>query len=203
MCRPLFARWRALPIWIAFLAFALAIPALAQTDVTTSRISGTVKDVDGGALPGTTVEARNLETGLTSAATSRADGFYQIINLPTGKYSVTATLSGFRTGVQPDVRIDIGTAATVDFKLSLGTSEAVTVAGIAPTVEVTNTSASTTIQTEQLKNLPVNGRNYQDLILLTPETRKDPEGRGTVLVSGQRGINTNTTLDGVDFDNGS
>ena len=101
MCRPLFARWRALPIWIAFLAFALAIPALAQTDVTTSRISGTVRDVDGGALPGATVEARNVETGLTSTATSRADGFYQVINLPTGKYSVTATLSGFRTGLRP------------------------------------------------------------------------------------------------------
>ena len=48
----------------------------------------------------------------------------------------------------------------------------------------------------------MNGRNYQDLVLLTPETRKDPESRGTVLVSGQRGINTNTTLDGMDFDNG-
>jgi Carboxypeptidase regulatory-like domain/TonB dependent receptor len=202
MCKPLFVRWRALPIWIAFLTFALAIPALAQTDVTTSRISGTVRDTDGGALPGTTVEAKNLETGLTSAGTTRSDGFYQLINLPTGRYSVTATLSGFRTGVRPDVRIDLGTAATVDFKLSLGTSEAVTVGGIAPTVEVTNTSASTTIQTEQLKSLPMNGRNYQDLVLLAPETRKDPEGRGTVLVSGQRGINTNTTLDGVDFDNG-
>jgi outer membrane receptor protein involved in Fe transport len=202
MCRPLFARWRALPLWIAFLTFALAIPALAQTDVTTSRISGTVRDTDGGALPGTTVEAKNLETGLVSTATTRADGFYQVINLPTGRYSVTATLSGFRTGVRPNVRIDIGTAATVDFKLSLGTSEAITVGGIAPTVEVTNTSASTTVQTEQLKALPMNGRNYQDLVLLAPETRKDPEGRGTVLVSGQRGINTNTTLDGVDFDNG-
>jgi hypothetical protein len=202
MCRPLFARWRALPLWIAILTFALALPAIAQTDVTTSRVSGTVKDLDGGALPGATVEAKNLETGLTATGTTRPDGFYQIINLPTGTYSVTATLSGFRTGMRPGVRIDLGTAATVDFKLSLSTSEAVTVAGTAPTVEVTNTSASTTIQTEQLKSLPMNGRNYQDLILLTPETRRDPEGRGTVLVSGQRGINTNTTLDGVDFDNG-
>ncbi len=48
----------------------------------------------------------------------------------------------------------------------------------------------------------MNGRNYQDLVLLTPETRKDPESRGTVLVSGQRGINTNTTVDGLDYDNG-
>jgi hypothetical protein len=78
----------------------------------------------------------------------------------------------------------------------------VTVTSTASVVEGTRTEAATTIQTEQLKALPMNGRNYQDLILLTPETRKDPENRGTVLVSGQRGINTNTTLDGMDFDNG-
>src|SRR5512135_1032981 len=96
MCRPLFARWRALPVWIAILILALALPALAQTDVTTSRISGTVKDADGGALPGATVEAKNLDTGYVATATSRSDGFFQLVNLPIGRYSVTASLSGFR-----------------------------------------------------------------------------------------------------------
>src|SRR5262249_30110710 len=81
-------------------------------------------------------------------------------------------------------------------------SESVTVTSTATAVETTRTEASTTVQAEQLKSLPMNGRNYQDMVLTTPETRKDPESRGTVLVSGQRGINTNTTLDGMDFDNG-
>jgi hypothetical protein len=203
MCRPLFARWRALPIWIAILTLALALPALAQTDVTTSRITGTVRDIDNSALPGATVEARNVGTGLISTAVTRSDGFYQIINLPTGLYRLTASLSGFRSGVRENLRLDIGTAPTVDFRLQLlSVSESVTVTSTASVVEGTRTEAATTIQTEQLKALPLNGRNYQDLILLTPETRKDPESRGTVLVSGQRGINTNTTLDGMDFDNG-
>ena len=92
---------------------------------------------------------------------------------------------------------------TVDFKMQLSSvSEDRDRHVVRPAIEVTNTSASTTIQTEQLKNLPVNGRNFQDLVLLTPETRRDPESRGTVLVSGQRGINTNTTVDGLDYDNG-
>ncbi len=203
MCRTLFARWRALPTWIAILTLALALPALAQTDVTTSRISGSVRDADNSPLPGATVEARNLGTGLVSTAVTRNDGFYQIINLPTGMYRMTATLSGFKSGVRDNVRLDIGSRPTVDFRLQLlSVSESVTVTAAPAIVESSRTEAATTIQTEQLKSLPMNGRNYQDLVLLTPETRKDPESRGTVLVSGQRGINTNTTLDGMDFDNG-
>ena len=187
----------------AVVALGLVPTAVAQTDVTTSRISGTVKDVDGGALPGVTVEAKNQGTGLVQTAVTRSDGFYQIINLPTGRYTLTATLSGFRPSTRSDVRLDLGSVPTVDFRLPLATvTEAVTVSSSTPAVEVTNTSASTTIQTEQLKSLPVNGRNFQDLVLLTPETRRDPENRGTVLVSGQRGINTNTTVDGLDYDNG-
>jgi outer membrane receptor protein involved in Fe transport len=201
MCRPLFARWRALPTGIAVLTLALALPALAQTDVTTSRISGTVRDIDGGPLPGATIEAKNIETGYVGSATSKADGFYQIVNLPIGRYNVTAALSGFRTGTRPDLRLDLGSAPTVDFKLQLASvSESVTVTSEAHTVEVTNTAASTTIQTEQLKNLPTSGRDFKNLVLLTPETRIESE-RGTLSISGERGINTNVTVDGVDFNN--
>jgi hypothetical protein len=186
---------------VAALAFAPVLKA--QTDVTTSRISGTVKDMDGSALPGVTVEGKNQGTGLSVSAVTRADGFYQLINLPTGLYTLTATISGFKTANRNDVRVDLGKVPTVDFRMQLSSvAESVTVSSTAPAVEVTNTSASTTIQTEQLKALPVNGRNFQDLVLLTPETRRDPENRGTVLVSGQRGINTNTTVDGLDYDNG-
>src|SRR6266498_219939 len=132
----LFARWRALPFGIAVLSFALAFPALAQTDVTTSRVNGTVKDVDGGPLPGATVEAKNQDTGLVGTGTSRADGFYQIINLPVGKYTVSANLSGFKTATRPDVRLDLGAAQTVDFRLQLtSVTASVTVTSVAPTVE--------------------------------------------------------------------
>ena len=71
------------------------------TDVTTSRISGTVKDAESGALPGATVEGRNQDTGLVATATTNAEGFYQLLNLPTGRYTVTAAFSGFRTTSAP------------------------------------------------------------------------------------------------------
>lgn len=192
---------RACPLFLVALGLALAAPARAQTDVTTSRISGTVRDADGSPLPGASVEGKNQETGLTAMAVTRNDGFYQLLNLPSGLYTITASLAGFQTVTHPDVRLVLGSTPSVDFRLQLSrVSEAVTVTSVIPVVEVTNTAASTTIQTEQLKNLPIAGRDFTNLVLLTPEARKEPE-RQNVSISGQRGINTNITVDGVEFDN--
>jgi hypothetical protein len=90
----------------------------------------------------------------------------------------------------------------VNFTLPQATvSESITVSAVLlPIVEVTNTTASTTIQTEQLKGLPSSGRDYRNLVLLTPQTLLEPE-RNSLAISGQRGINTNVTVDGGDFNN--
>ena len=110
-------------IFVLLFAFGL----FAQTDVTTSRISGVVKESNGGALPGVTVEAKNTETGFTASAQSDNGGAYRLINLPTGKYAISASLSGFNT-VSRALMIEIGQAPTVNFTLALSTvSEAITV----------------------------------------------------------------------------
>jgi outer membrane receptor protein involved in Fe transport len=192
--------------WLCALAallvlFGLAGAAHAQIDVTTSRISGTVEDSSKSPLPGVTVEAVNTETGLRLSEVSDAQGFYRILNLPTGTYKVSASLDGFATATAENVRLLIGSTPTVNFTLqSARISETITVTSEAPTVEVTNTQVSTTIQSEQLKNLPTPGTDFRQLVLLTPETRFDSE-RGNISISGQRGINTNVTVDGVDYNN--
>lgn len=192
--------------WLCALAallvlFGLAGAAHAQTDVTTSRISGTVEDSSKSPLPGVTVEAVNTETGLRQAEVTDAQGFYRILNLPTGTYKVSASLDGFATATAESVRLLIGSTPTVNFTLqSARISETITVTSEAPTVEVTNTQIATTIQSEQLKNLPTPGTDFRQLVLLTPETRFDSE-RGNISISGQRGINTNVTVDGVDYNN--
>ena len=84
MCAPPFARWRALPFGIAVLAFALAFPTLAQTDVTTSRVSRTVRAADNSPLPGVTVEAKNDSTGLVVTTVSRGDGFCRLHQFTSG-----------------------------------------------------------------------------------------------------------------------
>jgi hypothetical protein len=193
--------------WPARLAFGLAVVFVgnlclfAQTDVTTTRVSGTVRGADKSPLPGVTVTARNLDTGLAGSAFTSRDGYYQIVNLPTGRYSVNATLSGFQAGSVGLVRLDLGMSPTIDFTLQLeGVKESVTASAEIPVVEVSNTTFSTTLQTEQLKNLPTNGRDFKNLVLLTPETRLDAE-RGNISIGGQRGIATNVTVDGVDYNN--
>jgi outer membrane receptor for ferrienterochelin and colicin len=179
----------------------LPTSALAQTDVTTARIGGQVTDESGAPLPGATVECKNSETGLTVVETADQNGSYRCLNLPTGEYSVSATLEGFANAAA-DVRLVIGSAPTVNFTLPQGkVEETITVtADQIPTVEVTNTAAQTSIVTEQLKGLPNPGRDFRSLVLLTPQTRFDSE-RGNLSISGQRGINTNVTVDGVDFNN--
>jgi hypothetical protein len=179
----------------------LAGAAFAQTDVTTSRISGTVEDSSGGPLPGVTVEAANTETGLVQVAVTDAQGFYRILNLPTGTYTVTASLDGFATATAENIRLLLGSTPTINFTLQSGTiSETITVTSEAPLVEVTNTTASTTIQQEQIENLPSSGRDFKQLVLLTPESRLESE-RGNLSLSGERGINTSITVDGVDYNN--
>jgi hypothetical protein len=182
-------------------AFGLAGPVLAQTDVTTSRISGTVEGADATPLPGVTVEASNTETGLQIVDVTDENGFYRLLNLPTGTYTIRASLEGFASSEAQNVRLLLGSAPTVNFSLqSSAVSETITVTSEVPMIEATNTAIGTTIQTEQIEELPVQGRDFKNLVLLTPETRLDSE-RGNLSISGQRGINTNVTVDGVDFNN--
>ncbi|HEX7184358.1 MAG TPA: TonB-dependent receptor [Thermoanaerobaculia bacterium] len=184
------------------LVMALGLtPLFAQTDVTTSRISGTVEGPDGTPLPGVTVEATNNETGLVLVEVTDERGFYRILNLPTGTYTLRASLEGFATSEAQNVRLLLGSAPTVNFNLQSATvAETITVTSELPVVEVTNTATGTTIQTEQIQDLPVQGRDFKNLVLMTPQTRTDSE-RGNLSISGQRGINTNVTVDGVDFNN--
>ncbi len=186
---------------LAAAATLVASTALfAQTDVTTARISGTVRAAsDRTVLPGVTITAVNQDTGLSRTAFSDRDGFYQMINLPSGRYTITASVPGFRAGVAENVRLDLGTSPSIDFSLQVeGVTASVSVTADIPTVEVTNTAVATTMQTEQVKNLPLNGRNFTQLVNLTPESKTESQ-RGYLQISGERGINSNVTVDGSDY----
>ena len=198
--RQTFLRWAAVSLAVVLIVGAAGV-ALAQTDVTSTRITGTVKDADGGVLPGGTVEARSQDTGFTVTVVTDSKGSYRILNLPTGTYTVTVSLAGFATERHPDIRLLLSSPATVDFTMKLaGKTESIVVTSDVPLVEATNTSASTTIQTEQIKQLPVSGRNFMNLVLAMPETTTKNE-RGYTALSGQRGINTSFYVDGVDDNN--
>jgi Carboxypeptidase regulatory-like domain/TonB dependent receptor len=199
MRRPSSARvWRALPSLCGVALLALAARAAAQTDVTTSRVSGYTRASDGSALPGVNITATNSETGMTKVAVTDKNGFYYVVNLPTGTYKLEASLSGFAS-TSREVRLILGSTPSVDFTMEVaGAKESVTVTASVSAIEVTNTAVGTTIQTEQLKNLPLNGRNFTQLVNLTPESKTESQ-RGYLQISGERGINSNVTVDGGDY----
>jgi hypothetical protein len=180
--------------------FVAAVSAVAQVDVTTGRIAGMVTDTGGQPIPGVTVTAKSRGTGLSLVQVTDARGLYRILNMPVGAWDVTATVSGFEKKSRA-VNVTIGSAPTVDFILGFaGVAKEVTVTGEMPAIETTRTSLETSITPEAIKSLPLNGRNFTNFALLAPNTQIDTQ-RGNLAIGGQRGIDTNLTLDGVDNNN--
>ena len=160
-------------------------------------IQGYVTDSTGAVLPGVTVTAVNADTGATRTVFSEANGFYAARSLPSGTYSVTASLEGMQSVRQDDVRILVG--QTLNVNLSLGVdevSDVITVTSEAPLVEVSRSSAASYVSEEEIEALPISGRDFKEFAFLAPTVQND-ESRGFITMSGQRGIYTGLNIDGT------
>src|SRR5258708_1476109 len=135
----------------------------------TATILGTVTDMSGAAIPETAVLVKNVGTGITQSATSDALGRFSVQDLGIGDYEVQASKMGFATVVRKGITLSVGSQSVVDFSLPIGQqSQAITVESQASQVEVTNAAVSSLINQQQMANLPLNGRNFEQLILLAP-----------------------------------
>ena len=176
----------------------LAVPAFGQSQATTAELNGRVVDAQGGVLPGVTVTARNEATGYVRTAVTNDEGLYSLPLLPPGTYEVTLELAGFATG-QRRTQLTVGAAVTLNQSLQLtGVAETVTVSAAAPLVETTTSIRTSTVGAEAIDNLPINGRRFQDFVTLTPTVQIDTS-RGQLSFAGQRGINSNVSIDGADY----
>src|SRR6266508_4164037 len=136
---------RARPLAILF-ALILGFTLTAAAQGTNAVITGTISDAQGGVLPGVTVTARNIETGVVRTTVSEADGRFRFGALPSGRYGLKAELQGFQTAEVPGVTVTIGQELRQDLSMSLGTlQETVTVTGQAPVVEPTASQVSAVI----------------------------------------------------------
>ena len=132
-------------------------------------ISGTVTDSSGSVVPGATVTARNVGTAAVQSTTSDEQGRYTIPALPVGDYSVEAGLEGFQTVLRTGIRLSVGADVVVNFDLPIGQlTEALTVIAAAPLVNTTSASLGTVVDPTQIRELPLNGRNFEELVLLAP-----------------------------------
>lgn len=178
------------------LLLGLAPPGFAQTSATSGEISGRVTDSGGGALPGVTVTASNTETGLTRSTVTDENGEYTLGLLPPGTYNATAELEGLGTAERENVTVLLGTASNVRFTLDPQLTEQITVTAEAPVVDATEADLTMAVTERQIDNLPILGRDFKDLVLLTPGAGSAFGGR--VSVNGARGIQTDYNIDGAE-----
>ena len=173
--------------------------ALAQSQATTAEINGRIVDPQGGVLPGVTVTASSPQTGYMRDTVSNVEGVFSLPLLPPGTYDVTAELSGFATFRQPGVRATVGATITINPTMTVaGVQEVITVEAATPLVETSSSIRTNTVDEEAIRNLPINGRRFQDFLTLTPGAQVDTS-RSQISFAGQRGINSNVSIDGADY----
>ncbi|MBI3941023.1 MAG: TonB-dependent receptor [Acidobacteria bacterium] len=186
---------------IFVLTFVL-FTAAALGQATTAQISGVVRDETAAVLPGVTVIVRNVDTNVERTVISDEEGRYRALDLAPGAYEVRAELSGFKTGVRTGIALTIGREAAVDFTLTVGElAEKVTVSGDAPLVETTTSSMGGLVNQDQIRDLPLNGRSFQDLlglqmgvVLPTKTTSQPSQGVGKKFSVGGARISFNQFL---------
>ncbi len=128
-----------------------------------------MRDGTGALIPGASVMAKNVETGITRTTMSDEQGRYQLLNLNVGRYEIEVSLSGFQTAVRSGIVLAVGDRTVVNFTLQVGqVAEKVEVTAQAPLVDTTTSSVGGIIETSQIVNLPLNGRSFDELAQLQP-----------------------------------
>jgi hypothetical protein len=186
----------------AFALIAVLLPATALAQFDAATVLGTVRDSTDAVVPGATVTLKNLSTGITASTVSDEHGNYQFLNVRIGNYSVRAELQGFSVAEANNVAVTVNARQRVDLTLAVGNvGETVVVTGAAKLLETDSSDRGTVIGREQIVNLPLNGRAYADLALLSPGVRRSAisESRDASFnVHGLRSALNSFILDGVD-----
>lgn len=192
--------------WLVACALLLlaATPAFSQT-IGTGGIDGRIVDATGAVLPGVTVTLTHAETGLARTVVTDENGRFRVPLLPVGPYTLTAELSGFQTLRRSGLVLTIGQQQSLgDLTIQVATvEEVVTVTAESPLIETARSVTSATFDSREIENLPIAGRDYKNFALNTPNVVPDApnSGRTTIHLGGMKGIDTNVTVDGADFNN--
>jgi outer membrane receptor protein involved in Fe transport len=183
------------------LLFGLALSPTSSAQVASGAIQGTISDESGAVLPGVAVTLRNQATGLTRETVTDAEGVFRAPLLPLGSWSVSAALQGFATLERKGLTLTIGETLTVELTLKVASAqETVEVTAEAPLIEPTRTQQASTVGSQAVANLPVNGRNFIDFVLTTPGVTRDVR-QGDISFAGQRGTLNSLIIDGADNNN--
>ena len=196
-------------IGILVLAGCFALPGVSQTF---GEITGEVVDSTGALVIGASVTVTNPQTNFTRSAVSNNAGVYTFPALQPGIYTVKAESTGFRLEIRSGIELQIQQTARIDFKLEVGSiAETVEVTGGAPLLNTENATVGTVIENERILDLPLNGRNFTQMIALSPNVttgygatggfaasrQGGDRSTGSISVAGLRREYTYYTLDGI------
>src|SRR5437773_721352 len=193
---------------VVLIALATTSQSFGQTS--TATIVGVVKDASGALIPGVSIAVKHTESGLTRTAISSERGAYSVPLLPVGAYELTTTMPGFKQAVRTGINLVVGQEAVVDLTLEVGANaETVTVSEEAPLVNATTSSTSGVITEQQVKELPLNGRSFDQLITLNvgvsnaTSNTLDSGNWNMFSVSGKRPETNRFIINGVDWVGGN
>jgi len=174
-----------------------------------ATVSGTVEDTSGAAVAGATVTVKSLETGVTRAVTTDEVGDYTVLSLPLGPQEVKAEKKGFKATVRTGINLKVGQQAVVDLRLEVGElKQQVTVSGGVPLVNTSTAPLSGMVGESEVKDLPLNGRSFDNLITLNPgainfSSMKSPQtvtsNGNTFSVEGRRTSENLFLLNGIEY----
>src|SRR5262249_43869582 len=188
---------------VALIALGTCL-TFAQTS--TATILGSVKDASGALVPGVSITIKHTESGLTRAVVSGERGGYNVPLLPVGAYEITTTMPGFKQAVRSGINLVVGQEAVVDLTLGVGAnSEQGTVTEEAPLVNTTTRSTSGLITDQQVKELPLNGRSFDQLLMLNPGTANNTSNTfggnawSAFSVAGKRPETNRFIINGIDY----
>lgn len=158
-----------LPPVIAVILAGVGGVARLAAQGTTATILGTVTDSTGAAVPGAAIQVKNVGTGQQQSTQSDTQGRFNVPDLGVGDYEVQASKVGFSTLVHKGITLTVGSQSVVDFALQVGQqTQTVTVEGEVTQVETTSSAVGSLVNQSQMRELPLNGRNFEQLIQLAP-----------------------------------
>ena len=149
--------------------FLLLLAGSATAQVSTAKVNGVIRDPNGAVIPGATIVLQNVATSVMHQSVSNSSGAYVILDITPGRYTIQANAQGFNPQKVAEFVLAVDQIATFDFSLALGSQkELVTVEATAAQLNVTSAGLGTVIETKQVNDLPLNGRNFTALLALTP-----------------------------------
>jgi hypothetical protein len=186
----------------------LAGASTASAQIDTGSITGTVRDASGAVIPNAEITVTNIATKVVAASVTNNAGRYQMLSLIPGTYSIRASAQGFSQQVRNDLVVHVQDKLEVNFSLAVGQiQQEVVVTASEPLLQTQSANIGGVIESQQIRDLPLNGRRYADLALLEPGVRVNPSVANPAVdrfsANGNLDIQNYFSLDGVDNNSGS